>query len=111
MSLPIIKFLHFSFFAIQPGQFFSRQVPDRQPAHPDTMGESNTPTSLKACGIKIMAIVGLTLTFMEFYGALYWSDKIIIIIFFFFFFFGGGEGVVYEDMSLSEYGDGAVILF
>ena len=33
---------------IQPGQAFSR----RPPAHPDTMGENNTPTALKGCGVK-----------------------------------------------------------
>ena len=34
---------------IQPGQTISR----RPPTHPDTMGENNTPTALKGCGVKI----------------------------------------------------------
>ena len=33
---------------IQPRQTFSR----RPPAHPDTMGEKNTPTALKGYGVK-----------------------------------------------------------
>ena len=33
---------------IQAGQTSSR----RPPAHPDTMGENNTPTALKGCGVK-----------------------------------------------------------
>ena len=48
MSLPSINFLHLTVSEIQPGQTISR----RPPAHPDTMGENNTPTALKGCGVK-----------------------------------------------------------
>ena len=48
MSLPSINFLHLTVSEIQPGQTFSR----RPPANPDTMGENNTPTPLKGCGVK-----------------------------------------------------------
>ena len=48
MSLPSINFLHLTVSEIQPGQTFSRHPP----AHPDTMGENNTQTALKGCGVK-----------------------------------------------------------
>ena len=48
MSLPSINFLHLTVSEIQPGQIFSR----RPPTHLDTMGENNTPTDLKGCGVK-----------------------------------------------------------
>ena len=42
---------------IQPGQTISRRpptrLPGRPPTHPDTMGENNTPTALKGCGVKM----------------------------------------------------------
>ena len=50
MSLPSINFLHLTVSEIQPGQTFSR----RPTSHPDTMGENNTPTALKGCGVKII---------------------------------------------------------
>ena len=31
--------------------------PARTPAHPDTMGENNTPTAIKGCGVKMEALV------------------------------------------------------
>ena len=37
---------------IQPGQTFS----NRPPTHPDTMGENNTPTALKSCGVKMCSV-------------------------------------------------------
>ena len=53
---------------IQPGQTFSR----RTPAHPDTMGENNTPTALKGCGVtmhtqveNMVKIRGETKNFVE----------------------------------------------
>ena len=49
MSLPSINFLHLTVSEIQPGQTISRRPPD----HPDTMGENNTPTAIKGCGVKI----------------------------------------------------------
>ena len=52
MSLPSINFLHLTVSEIQPGQTISRRPPTRLPAHPDTMGENNTPTALKGCGVK-----------------------------------------------------------
>ena len=56
MSLPSINFLHLTVSEIQPGQTISRRTPThwprRPPAHPDTMGENNTPTALKGCGVK-----------------------------------------------------------
>ena len=52
MSLPSINFLHLTASEIQPGQTFSRHKPARPPAHPDTMGENNTPTALKGCVVK-----------------------------------------------------------
>ena len=48
ISLPRINFLHLTVSEIQPGQTFSC----RPPAHPDTMGENKTPTTLKVCGVK-----------------------------------------------------------
>ena len=48
MSLPSINFLHLMVSEIQPGQTISR----RPPAHPDTIGENNTPTALRGCGVK-----------------------------------------------------------
>ena len=48
MSLPSMNFLHLTVSEIQPGQTISRHPP----AHPDTMGENNTPTALKGCGVK-----------------------------------------------------------
>ena len=52
MSLPSINFLHLTVSEIQPGQTISQRPPTRPPAHPDTMGENNTPTVLKGCGVK-----------------------------------------------------------
>ena len=49
MSLPHIKFLHLTVSDIQQGQTFSCCPP----AHSDPMGENNTPTALKGCGVKI----------------------------------------------------------
>ena len=48
MSLPSMNFLHLTVSEIQLGQTISRCPP----AHPDTMGENNTPTALKGCGVK-----------------------------------------------------------
>ena len=50
MSLPSINFLHLTVSEIHPGQTFSRSPP----THPDTMGENNTPTALKGCGVKMI---------------------------------------------------------
>ena len=47
MSLPSINFLHLTVSEIQPGETFS----PHPPAHPDSMGENNTPTALKGCGV------------------------------------------------------------
>ena len=49
-----MNFLHLTVSEIQPGQTISR----RPPAHPDTMGENNTPTALKGCGVKIASATG-----------------------------------------------------
>ena len=46
MSLPSINALHLTVSEIQPRQTFSRPN-----AHPDTMGENNTLTALKGCGV------------------------------------------------------------
>ena len=48
MSLPSMNFLYLTISEIQPGQTISRRPPDL----PDTMGENNTPTALKGCGVK-----------------------------------------------------------
>ena len=48
MSLPSINSLHLTVSEIQPRQTFSRHPP----AHLDAMGENNTPTALKGCGVK-----------------------------------------------------------
>ena len=52
MSLPSMNFLYLMVSEIQPGQTISCRPPARPPAHPDTMGENNTPTALKGCGVK-----------------------------------------------------------
>ena len=56
MSLPSINFLHLTVSEIQPGQTISRHPPAspprRPPDLPDTMGENNTPTAIKGCGVK-----------------------------------------------------------
>ena len=49
MSLPSINFLHVTVSEIQAGQNFPA-------ARPDTMGENNTPTALKGCGVKTVAL-------------------------------------------------------
>ena len=54
MSLPSMNFLHLTVSEIQPGQTISRHPPVRPTAHPDTMGENNTPTALKGCGVKMI---------------------------------------------------------
>ena len=38
---------------IQPGQIFSSRPTVSPPTHLDTMGENNTPTALKGCGVKV----------------------------------------------------------
>ena len=50
MTLQSINFLRLTVPEIQAGQTFPAA---RLPAHPDTMGENNTPTALKGCGVKI----------------------------------------------------------
>ena len=57
MSLPSINFLHLMVSEIQPGQTFPAAHP---PAHPDTMGENNTLTALKGCGVKMEGPMYLT---------------------------------------------------
>ena len=52
MSLPSINFLHLTVSEIQPGQTFSHHLP----AHLDIMGENNTLTVLKGCGVKLTII-------------------------------------------------------
>ena len=56
MSLPSINSLHLTVSEIQPGQTFFHSLPaclsERRPTHPDIMGENNTPTAHKGCGIK-----------------------------------------------------------
>ena len=41
---------------IQPRQTFSGRQPAHPTAHLDTMGENNTPTALKGCGVKSVSI-------------------------------------------------------
>ena len=53
MPVPSINFLHPTVSEIQPGQTFSR----RPPAHPDTVGENNTLTALKGCGVKTTSYI------------------------------------------------------
>ena len=60
MSLPSINFLHLTVSEIQPGQIISRRPPTRPPDHPDTMGENNTPTAIKGCGVKTQKKTSLT---------------------------------------------------
>ena len=55
MSLPSMNFLHLTVSEIQPGQTISRCPP----THPDTMGENNTPTALKGCGVKTVSVTVL----------------------------------------------------
>ena len=56
MSLPSINVLHLTVSEIQPGETFSRRPRTHPPTHPDTMGENNTPTALKGCGVKTNCI-------------------------------------------------------
>ena len=49
MSVPSINVRHLTVSEIQAGQTFSH----RPPTHPD-MGENNTLTALKGCGVKII---------------------------------------------------------
>ena len=68
MSLPSINFLHLTVSEIQPGQTISRRPSTRPPArpdacppdHPDTMGENNTPTAIKGCGVKTIENISKT---------------------------------------------------
>ena len=72
MSLPSINFLHLTVSEIQPGQPFCR----RPPAHPDTMGENNTPTALKGCGVKTIYWVILYTGFHPcYYGTVFTSSQ------------------------------------
>ena len=48
---PSINFLHLIVSEKHPGQTFPF---DRLPAHHDTMGENNTPTAIKGCGVKTL---------------------------------------------------------
>ena len=41
----------YSFWDTDRANFFL--LPAQAPAHPDTMGENNTPTALKGCEVKI----------------------------------------------------------
>ena len=50
MSLPSINILHLTVSEIQPGQAFSSLRPRRPSRH--AMGENNTRTALKGCGVK-----------------------------------------------------------
>ena len=55
MSLLSINFLHLTVSEIQPEQTFfltPARPTTRPPAHPDTMGENNTPKALKGCWVK-----------------------------------------------------------
>ena len=49
MSLPSMNFYTLRFLRYSPDKLFPAARP---PAHPDTMGENNTPTALKGCGVK-----------------------------------------------------------
>ena len=68
MSLPSINFLHLTVSEIQPGQTFSRHPPACPTAHPDTMGENNTPTALKGCGVKTITSINLKFGRQVFHG-------------------------------------------
>ena len=52
MSLPSINFLHLTVSEIQARQTFPA-------ARADTMGENNTLTALKGCGVKTVAVTVL----------------------------------------------------
>ena len=43
----------YSFRDTAQTKIFPSRPPTHPPAHPDTMGENNTPTALKGCGVKI----------------------------------------------------------
>ena len=66
MSLPIINFIHLTVSEIQSRQTLSSRQPNCPPTHPDTMGENNTLTALKGCGVKTIVLL--------------WSKKKIISI-------------------------------
>ena len=40
-------------FPYQVPTSYTLQFTARPPTHPDTMGENNTPTALKGCGVKM----------------------------------------------------------
>ena len=54
-----IKFLHRMVSELQPGQTFSHHLCAQMPTHLDTMGENNTPTALKGCGVKMIILHNL----------------------------------------------------
>ena len=51
MILPSINFLHLIVSEKHPGQTFPFDSPT---AHQDTIGENNTPTAIKGCGVKTL---------------------------------------------------------
>ena len=55
INVPIkYNFLHLTVSEIQPRQNFPATRHNCLPTHLDTMGENNTPTALKGCGVKII---------------------------------------------------------
>ena len=80
MSLQSINFLHLMVSEIQPQQFFPAA---HLPAHPDTMGENNTRTALKGCGVKRTSCCKGKSTFFH---AITLFSEIIFHIFFYYYF-------------------------
>ena len=52
--LTSINFLHLTVLRQSPDKLFPKASP---PAHPDTMGENNTLTALKGCGVKKIMVL------------------------------------------------------
>ena len=61
--------------------FHASRLPDYAPAHPDTMGENNTPTALKGCGVKISNSLNLCILLLMLLRSVYETHLKVILSF------------------------------